>query len=168
MTLRISQKNNIGVNKMKDLAKLDILKTEGSKVIYKRSNGSIGVLTHNIEPSKTQNQFKDSTNVNTIIGKYLKAPNPAVFVKQGKGLYGDFSKAKDFQTSLNTILEAQAAFDSLDASIRAKFQNSPQQLLSFLDDPQNLEEAIKLKLVEKQIPKETNETTPVTTSETTT
>ena len=128
----------------------DILDIDGSQVTYQRANGTIGVMTVNDEPIMTQQQFKDEVEINNIMEKYLKAPNPQIFIRNGKGVYGDFTKTKDFQSSLNAILEAEDAFMSLDAKIRSRFENDPAKLLKFLEDPRNLEEATKLGLVEIQ------------------
>lgn len=137
----------------------DILEIDGSQVTYQRANGSIGVMTVNDEPTMAQQQFKDEVDINNIMDKYIKAPNPQIFVRNGKGVYGDFTKTKDFQSSLDAILEAEDAFMSLDAKIRSRFENDPGKLLKFLEDPRNLEEASKLGLVEIKKPNANEQTT---------
>jgi len=53
---------------------------------------------------------------------------------------------------MNTIIAAQRAFEALPAKIRDRFANSPERFLAFLADPDNLDEAVKLGLVNKPEP----------------
>lgn len=125
---------------------------DGSRVTYRRKDGSIGVMTLNGEESMTQQQFKDECDINNIIkahGGDMRMLPPHVFVKSGRGVYGDFSDTKDFQQSLHTIMDAESAFMTLDAKIRAKFENDPQKLFQFLNKKENFNEAVSLGLIEK-------------------
>jgi Chlamydia-phage Chp2 scaffold (Chlamy_scaf). len=54
----------------------------------------------------------------------------------------------DYQTSLDTIMTAQAAFNDLPSKLRKRFDNDPSQLLSFLQNPQNRDEAIELGFID--------------------
>lgn len=100
------------------------------------------------EETLAQQQFADDSDPNTIMAKFAKTGdisllNPGNTVPR----YGDFTSVEDYQTSLNTVIAAQDAFDSLDAQIRARFKNDPAVLMEFLDDEANREEAVKLGLV---------------------
>lgn len=128
---------------------LDILHVDGNQITFLRANNTVGVISVNDEPTMTQQQYKDEVDVNNIMAKYQQAPNPQVFIRNGKGVYGDFTKTKDFHSSLDAIIEAEDAFMSLDARIRSRFENDPGKLLQFLSDPKNLQEATELGLVEK-------------------
>jgi len=115
----------------------------------------IKVRTYNYEPSKTQQHFKDEHDINNIMKKYLKQgisynqlPNPS-------GVYGDFSNVKDYQNSLQTIIDADQAFLTIPSNIRKRFDNDPQKLFEFLNDKKNLDEAISLGLIEKPVKTET-------------
>lgn len=115
----------------------------------------IKVRTYNYEPSKTQQHFKDEHDINNIMKKYLKQgisynqlPNPS-------GIYGDFSNVKDYQNSLQTIIDADQAFLTIPSNIRKRFDNDPQKLFEFLNDKKNLDEAISLGLIEKPVVTET-------------
>lgn len=109
--------------------------------------GRIKVMTINNEPSKTQQQFKDECDINNIIKKFQ---NTGEFTHRAKnpGMYGDFSNITDYQGMLHTIQQAQDSFMTLPALTRKKFDNDPGELIKFLKDPSNTEEAIKLGLVE--------------------
>lgn len=112
-------------------------------------------------PEKTmaKQSFRDETNINTIMQRY-QTTGIIEHVSKVQGSYGDFSNVQDYQLSLNQVIEAQAAFDQLPAQIRKRFANDPAHLMSFLQDPDNLDEAVRLGLVEKPAPKEEPKPTP--------
>lgn len=58
--------------------------------------------------------------------------------------YGDFSHITDFQSAMNAVTEAEEEFMSLPASVRARFENNPQLLLDFCENPANISEVKKL------------------------
>lgn len=97
------------------------------------------------EPSKTEQSFRDECNINLIMAKYRKSGEMSHLARVNP-TYGDFSLGLDFQTAQNHVIDAQADFDSLSAEIRARMNNDPGQLLDFLADPENLEEARELGL----------------------
>lgn len=109
------------------------------------------VSTINTEPSLTQQQYKDECDVNNIMKKY-KATGLVSHLNKKIGKYADMSSVKDYQTMLDTVIEAQQAFDSLDAELRYRFRNDPGELISFLADEKNYEEALKLGLVNEKAP----------------
>lgn len=100
-------------------------------------------------PEKTmaKQAFKDECDINTIMSKYQNT-GLLEHVQSIQGSYGDFTSVQDYQLSLNQVIAAQDAFDQLPARIRERFLNDPAHLMSFLSDPENREEAIKLGLVE--------------------
>lgn len=113
------------------------------------------VATHDETPSVTQQQFKDQCDVNKIIEKY-QATGEIHHLARESGAYADLSNIPDYQTALNTVIRAEQTFDMLPAAIRERFKNDPSELLTFIQDPKNKEEGIKLGLF--------NEPPPVTTT----
>jgi len=99
--------------------------------------------------SRTKQQFKLECDINTIMKKYEKT-GLITHVKEG-GTYGDFTNVSDYHSALNQVIEADEAFMTLPASTRKKFNNDAAQMIAFLDDPKNDEEAIKLGLKAKPI-----------------
>lgn len=93
----------------------------------------------------TQQQFKDECDINNIMRRYT-ATGVLTHLNSRQPEYGDFSNPVDFQNALNTVLEGEAMFAELPAHLRDRFGNDPQQLLEFIADPKNVEEAIKLGL----------------------
>jgi len=95
--------------------------------------------------SKTQQQFKDETNINNIMARYEKtglidhlnnrAPN-----------YGDFTEVDDYQSAVNKIMLADEYFMELPAKIRAHFNNNPAEFLEFTENPENMDAMIEMGL----------------------
>lgn len=108
----------------------------------------IGGISFAGEVSRTQQQFKDECDINSIMSRYeetgvLPAPgrNPPV------ARFGDFASAPDFMSAQNTVLRAREQFESLPRKVRERFQNDPVQFLQFVTDKANLPEARKLGLL---------------------
>lgn len=119
------------------------------KIVEKRKDGSIRVHTDNQEPSRTQQQFKETSDINLIMKKYQKG-EAITHLNHRQGVYGDFSEIKNYQKSLQTVIDAERQFLTLPSAVRAKFENNPQQLLDFIKDDNNYEESIKLGLITAQ------------------
>lgn len=98
------------------------------------------------EASLTQQEFADETDLNKIMEKYA-AGLGALPVRNDTPFFGDFSSIPDYAQSLEIVSKANEAFGNLPAALRARFDNDPQKLLSFLNDKSNKEEAIKLGLI---------------------
>lgn len=97
------------------------------------------------EPTLAQQQFKEECDINTIVERFgltgQLPENPSV------PRYGDFTGISDFQSAMNAVRKAEADFMELPAAVRARFNHDPQQLLEFVEDGRNLEEARSLGLV---------------------
>lgn len=128
---------------------MDIRQKPNQKITV-RKNGTIDIGSINEEPTLAQQQFKDECDINNIIKNYSQTGVLPVSKKVGAFL--DVSNVADYQTSLQTVYEAQKAFDALPSNIRSRFENDPNQLLAFIEDDANRDEALKLGLLEKQIP----------------
>lgn len=99
----------------------------------------------------TKQSFKDETDINNIMAKY-KNTGLIDHISDFKGSYGDFTNVQEYQLSLNQVLAAQESFEQLPSGIRARFNNSPSALMSFLENPTNLDEAVELGLVNRPTP----------------
>lgn len=99
------------------------------------------------EPSLTQQSFKEESDINEIVRRFgLTGQLPDNYQAP---LTGDFTDVVDYKTALDAVIAADEKFLELPAHIREKFQNDPQQLLTFLDDDSNRDEAIKLGILPK-------------------
>lgn len=101
----------------------------------------------NFSEDRTRQAHRDECDVNNIV----KRLEQTGFLPEGRGpgAFGDFT-GLEFQDMLTRVNAAQAAFDSLPAAIRTRFGNDPGELLDFMDDPSNREEAVKLGLVRRR------------------
>lgn len=97
----------------------------------------------------TQQQFADEVNVHKIIDRYAKTGVLPSGTRQA--LFGDFSQVTDYQTSLDMLRESQEAFASLPAKVKDRFGNDPAQLMRFIANDENRDEAIALGLIDKPV-----------------
>lgn len=95
---------------------------------------------------RTQQHQKDGTDINSFMRRYIEG-GPLPPMAKGVQIYGDFTQFGDYGECLQTVADAQDSFLDLPSSIRDRMDNDPAQLLAFLNDPENLEEARELGLV---------------------
>lgn len=107
---------------------------------------------HCLDPSLTDQSFKEECDINTLIKRFgLGMEMPQAF---NMPLSGDFSEeVTDFHSAMNLLRSAQEEFGSLPAYVRERFSNDPGQLIGFLEDEKNRPEAIELGLVKAPTPK---------------
>jgi phage internal scaffolding protein len=98
-------------------------------------------------PSMTKQSFKAECDINNIVRDFTpQYMAELTMLNQQAGLYQDLPDTIDYQMSLEALRQTDAAFASLPAKIRARFDNDPAQFLQFFNDPANQEEAIALGL----------------------
>lgn len=101
------------------------------------------------EPSLAQQHFKDECDINNILRQFnITGLLPEAPLSPR---YGDFTGIVDYHSALNAVIAAEDGFMALPADLRARFQNDPENLISFLDNPNNKDEAIKLGLIDGKI-----------------
>ena len=96
--------------------------------------------------SLTQQEFSAECDVNNIVKKYQQTG--ILPRSHGEPRYG-YAPAVDFREALEIVMSTEEHFMSLPSEIRQRFENDPAELLAFLDDPENLEEARQLGLAER-------------------
>lgn len=100
------------------------------------------------EEAMTKQAFADEVNINNIISKYKQTgvlPNSA---RSALAQFGDFSEVPSYQDALNTVMLAQDVFAELPSAVRNRFSNDPGEMLAFLNNSNNREEAIKMGLID--------------------
>lgn len=97
-----------------------------------------------LDPSLTQQQFRDETDINNIVDLFMKTGHLPTPVSMPQ--YVDYEGIFDFQSAMNVVREADENFMRMDAKVRARFHNSPQEFLEFFADPANADEAVRLGL----------------------
>lgn len=99
--------------------------------------------------SRTKQAFREETDINNILRKHEKGLL-LDHLNEHQGQYGNFIDAPDYHTALNRIHEAEAAFMTIPAEIRAQFNNDPAQFLAFAQDPENIEEMREMGLAPRE------------------
>lgn len=110
-----------------------------------------------ISPSRTQQQFKEECDVNNILRNYV---NTGVLTHTSDILpeFGDFTQVpEDYGEALALIARSEEQFGMLPSEVRERFDNKPVNLVKFLQDEKNRDEAIKLGLVNKPVEAEPKE-----------
>jgi phage internal scaffolding protein len=103
---------------------------------------------HCEDATLTQQHFKDECDINNILRQFNITgllPESALSPR-----YGDFTGISDYQSALNQVIAAEDEFMRLPADLRARFANDPAQLIEFLDNSDNKNEAISLGLVNSE------------------
>lgn len=120
---------------------------------------SFKVATVNDKPSLTQQSDASETDINVIVARYTKTGQlPQI---QDGARWGDFSEVNDYRSALDRITELKAAFYEIPAAIRDKFDNDPAKFCEFAENPDNVDEMVKMGLA---TPKENPETREYTAS----
>ena len=102
--------------------------------------------------SMTFQHFKDECDINTIVARYPNGVTP-YDDRKGSEIYGDFSDAElfDFRATQEKIIEAENRFNALPSDVRSRFGNNPAELLDFLNDSSNYDEAVRLGLIHAKV-----------------
>jgi len=128
------------------MAKKELI-VKGQKEILTRANGTKRVRTINNLPSRTQKHFRELCDVNHIMARYKKTGQITHLRNAEHGTYMDLTNIPDLLTAKIQLQQAEQTFMQIPPDIRQKFQNDPARLISFLADPSNKAEAIKLGLM---------------------
>lgn len=116
-------------------------KSECRALPFKRNRVAI-TFTY---PSKTQQAHAAECDINNIVARYKQTGILPEIARQG--VFGDVSNIPDYQTALNIVEDAEKAFMALPAKVRERFGHNPGELVDFVQDVKNREEAIKLGLI---------------------
>lgn len=104
--------------------------------------------------SLTRQSFAKDADINNIMSKYAVTGvlvDPANVDSERRPMFGDFSDLIDYPVLVSRINEAQAQFMTLPSEVRARFDNDVENLLVFLQDPKNVEEAVKMKILPEEM-----------------
>lgn len=103
----------------------------------------------------TQQHHRDAVNINSIMEKHLKTGTQGT-PPRGPGRQTSRQPmfinltGQSYHEMLCQVQEVQGAFAGLPSRVRRRFANNPEQLLKFLQDPENLPAAIELGLVQEE------------------
>lgn len=86
--------------------------------------------------SRTRQEFAAECDVNNIMAKYKKT---GMLPSDGRQMqYVSFENVPDLMSAMNTMIEAEAAFMRLPATVRRDFDNSAVEFVKFAEDKANL------------------------------
>jgi phage internal scaffolding protein len=101
------------------------------------------------EPTLTQQNFKDSTDINRIVKQYGKTGLAEQTTRQP--LPEDYHNITDYHSAMNAIRAGDEAFAELPATTRERFDNDPAKFVDFCLDEKNNEEATQMGLAFRKI-----------------
>lgn len=106
--------------------------------------------TYNFEEAVTVESFGEEADINTMMRRF--GVTGQLEQRAGTPMYGDFTSAPDFRAALDTVNDARERFLSLPPLVRERFANDPAELLGFVSDAKNFDEAVRLGLVPAKVP----------------
>lgn len=92
-----------------------------------------------------QQEFKDESDINTIMARYMKT-GQLDYVNKHQPQYAEVD-AIDFQEAMETVAKGKSMFAALPSDVREKFHNSPAEFLEFINDEKNAEQAARMGLL---------------------
>lgn len=112
---------------------------------YTRYNAPKSPVADSSQPSLTQQEFKESCDINNILAKFAVQAQalgvePSQLMPQDQGTYGDFSNLDDFQTAQNKIAFLNDQFSNLPSNVRRKFGDDLNTFIDAISDPTRIDE----------------------------
>lgn len=108
------------------------------------------VFTDTKGPSQTQQQFAKEADINHKARVHFAGPNrmhPMGNPAATRVMRFADCTANDFQVMQNMLAQVQTQFMGLPSRLRTRFSNRPEVLMTWLENPENRDEALKLGLV---------------------
>jgi len=115
---------------------------------FDRPGSLAGAINFAHSLDRTHQEFKDECDINVLLAKYHATGTlPQPWKHPPVPSWGDFSEAPDYFDAQRLLLDARQAFGRLSSKLRLRFNNDPGELLAFVGDVRNREEAQKLGLL---------------------
>ena len=127
--------------------------------IYSIYNRPTSFAKHDFPDGLTEQHHAESCDINVIVARSML--DPESLAPEQPPQYLDLSEYPDFETMQNRVAEAHSLFEDLPAEVRFKFDNKPAELLKFMSDPANANEAIDLGLFKPSEPPKSETSTSV-------
>lgn len=99
----------------------------------------------------TQQHLAEDCDINNIILKHARGEAVNI-IDPAQMIYGDFTSLEDFHSTMNRLKRTEEAWEQMPANIKKRFNQNPGELIEFLNNDANREEAEQLGLVEKKQP----------------
>ena len=102
-------------------------------------------------PTRTKQEPKDECNINSIMARYAQT-GIIDHVAAIQPIYEDVAGISvDYQEALRIVENAQVAFDALPSALRKELDNNPANLVSFIQNPDNMERCVEYGLLNKSV-----------------
>lgn len=101
------------------------------------------------KPSLTQQHFKDECDINNIIERFTRTGLLPQYPGEDMQ-YGDYTTSVDYHEAMTIVAQAKQQFEALPSSVRDKFDNDPAKMLDFVSKKENIEESVKLGLLNRE------------------
>lgn len=98
------------------------------------------------EPSRTKQSDMEAVDLNVQLAKFRKT-GVMGNLRSDEPLAGDFSDIENIIDVQNRLIDLQEQFDALPAKLRSQFDHDPMQLIEWLQDENNREEAVRYGLI---------------------
>lgn len=95
--------------------------------------------------SRVEKGHKKECDINLLVKRYNKTG--LMQQRLENGLFGNFIDVEDYQSNLERMRDARNDFMTLPAAVRKRFKNDPGEIIDFVSDDNNKDEAIKLGLL---------------------
>lgn len=127
--------------------------------------GQLTAIDFTGDPGKTVQEPAEDADINILMqrmgvrdgGVLPHFDNPQMF-------YGDFTNLPDTPQEMADILyHGELAFRRLPATVRQRYR-TPEELFTFMNDPENYDEAVKIGLLAKKVPTKAPDDTVVSSS----
>ena len=110
-----------------------------------------------VDESLTHQEFKEESDINTIIDRFGIGENPVQPMEWVTNV--DIADAPDnYMAVMNQLNEARDQFMSLPAKVRSQFDNDPGKFVDFVSDPGNGDELVRLGLAAVRPPVKPSDT----------
>lgn len=101
------------------------------------------------KPSLTQQHFKDECDINNIIERFTRTGLLPQYPGEDMQ-YGDYTTSVDYHEAMTIVAQAKQQFEALPSSVRDKFDNDPAKMLDFVSKKENIEESVRLGLLNRE------------------
>lgn len=98
-------------------------------------------------PGLTKQDFGEESNINYIMKRFQATGQMPVSPTSLAPVFADVSGIGGYADVVRRVTAVEEAFAQLSPEVRKRFSNEPLELVEFLQDPANRDEAVKLGLV---------------------
>ncbi|WNK13103.1 MAG: internal scaffolding protein [Microvirus sp.] len=92
---------------------------------------------------RTLQQFKAESDINTIMGQYMRTGVLPTLNDPNTGRYID-ATGYEYQAAMELVASANSMFHNLPSALRARFKNDPAEFLEFAENPDNASKLAEL------------------------